>query len=75
MAATVTLIPGGGIGPEVSQATVRMLEVAGADIVWEEKEAKPIVGLGHLGQREAAERVKQRAFRRFAPPTDHAKPS
>jgi isocitrate dehydrogenase (NAD+) len=47
MAGTVTLIPGDGIGPEVSRATVRMLEAAGADLVWEEKEAKPIVGLRH----------------------------
>lgn len=45
MADTVTLIPGDGIGPEVAQATVRLLEAAGAEIVWEEKEAKPIVGL------------------------------
>ncbi len=45
MAATVTLIPGDGIGPEVARATVRLLEAAGADVAWEEKEAKPIVGL------------------------------
>ncbi len=29
MTATVTLIPGDGIGPEVAEATVRMLEAAG----------------------------------------------
>jgi isocitrate dehydrogenase (NAD+) len=45
MATTVTLIPGDGIGPEVARATVRLLEAAGADITWEEREAKPIVGL------------------------------
>ncbi len=45
MAATVTLIPGDGIGPEVARATVRLLEAAGAEIVWEEIEVKPIVGL------------------------------
>ena len=45
MGTRVTLIPGDGIGPEVSQATVRLLDAAGADIAWEEKEAKPIVGM------------------------------
>ncbi len=45
MAPIVTLIPGDGIGPEVTRATVRLLEAAGADIQWEEKEARPIVGL------------------------------
>jgi len=32
---TVTLIPGDGIGPEVSRATQRVLEAAGADLEWE----------------------------------------
>jgi isocitrate dehydrogenase (NAD+) len=32
---TVTLLPGDGIGPEVSQATVRVLDAAGAEIEWE----------------------------------------
>jgi isocitrate dehydrogenase (NAD+) len=32
---TVTLIPGDGIGPEVSNAAVRVLDAAGADIEWE----------------------------------------
>jgi isocitrate dehydrogenase (NAD+) len=32
---TVTLIPGDGIGPEVSRATQRVLEAAGAEIEWE----------------------------------------
>ena len=31
----VTLIPGDGIGPSVTDATVRMLEAAGADITWD----------------------------------------
>ncbi len=44
MAATVTLIPGDGVGPEVTKATLRLLETAGADIEWEEKNANPIVG-------------------------------
>jgi isocitrate dehydrogenase (NAD+) len=32
---TVTLIPGDGIGPEVSEAAVRVLDAAGADLQWE----------------------------------------
>src|SRR3954469_16310656 len=32
---TITLIPGDGIGPEVAEATVRVLEAAGAEIEWE----------------------------------------
>ena len=35
MAREVTLIPGDGIGPEISDATVRLLEAAGADIAWD----------------------------------------
>ena len=31
----VTLIPGDGIGPEVSQATVRILEATGVKFEWE----------------------------------------
>jgi len=47
MATKVSLIPGDGIGPEVAQATVRLLEAAGAKVDWEEVAAKPIVGLRH----------------------------
>jgi isocitrate dehydrogenase (NAD+) len=32
---TITLIPGDGIGPEVSAAVVRIIEAAGADVQWE----------------------------------------
>src|SRR6266851_8054081 len=42
--AVVTLIPGDGIGPEVTAATLRLLDAAGARIQWEEKRAKPVVG-------------------------------
>jgi isocitrate dehydrogenase (NAD+) len=35
MTVTVTLLPGDGIGPEVSSATVRVVEAAGADVEWE----------------------------------------
>jgi isocitrate dehydrogenase (NAD+) len=36
---TVTLIPGDGIGPEVTEAAVRVAEAAGAKIDWERVEA------------------------------------
>jgi isocitrate dehydrogenase (NAD+) len=39
----VTLVAGEGIGPEITRATLRLLEVAGAQIEWEEKEAKPAI--------------------------------
>jgi len=35
MAHKVTLIPGDGIGPEVTRATVKILEAAGVRIDWE----------------------------------------
>jgi isocitrate dehydrogenase (NAD+) len=35
MPTTITLIPGDGIGPGITEATVRVLEAAGADIHWD----------------------------------------
>ena len=35
MTQTITLLPGDGIGPEVTAATVRVLEATGADFEWE----------------------------------------
>jgi isocitrate dehydrogenase (NAD+) len=35
MATTITLIPGDGIGPEVTEATLRVLEAAGAELEWD----------------------------------------
>lgn len=35
MATPVTLIPGDGIGPSIADATVRVLDAAGADIRWD----------------------------------------
>src|ERR671927_1491131 len=35
MAHTITLIPGDGIGPEVSSAVVRIIEATGIDVAWE----------------------------------------
>jgi isocitrate dehydrogenase (NAD+) len=35
MPTAVTLIPGDGIGPEIADATVRVLSAAGADLAWD----------------------------------------
>jgi len=35
MSSQVTLIPGDGIGPSITAATVRVLEAVGADIQWD----------------------------------------
>ena len=32
---TITLIPGDGIGPEITAATVRVIEATDVDIEWE----------------------------------------
>ncbi|HEV7586640.1 MAG TPA: isocitrate/isopropylmalate family dehydrogenase [Longimicrobium sp.] len=37
MAKTVTLIPGDGIGPEITAAVVRILDKAGAELQWDEQ--------------------------------------
>ncbi len=39
MTTTVTLIPGDGIGPEISECTKRLIEASGAKIEWEEVQA------------------------------------
>jgi isocitrate dehydrogenase (NAD+) len=36
---TITLIPGDGIGPEVTAVVVRIIEAAGVDIAWERHDA------------------------------------
>jgi isocitrate dehydrogenase (NAD+) len=36
---TITLIPGDGIGPEISEATKRVIEATGVDIRWDIQEA------------------------------------
>ena len=43
---TITLIPGDGIGPEVSDATMRVLDAAGANLEWER----------HIAGKEAVEK-------------------
>ena len=35
---TVTLIPGDGIGPEVTESAVRVIEAAGVDIAWDRQD-------------------------------------
>jgi len=47
MTTTVTLVPGDGIGPEVTAATVRVVEATGADLEWE----------SHIAGAEALARV------------------
>ena len=37
---TITLIPGEGIGPEVSAATTRIIDASGVQITWEQMEAR-----------------------------------
>jgi isocitrate dehydrogenase (NAD+) len=44
MSTTITVIPGDGIGPEVTEATLRVLREAGADLEYDERPA----GLGAL---------------------------
>jgi isocitrate dehydrogenase (NAD+) len=39
MARTITLIPGDGIGPSITEATVRILDAAGAEIEWDRQVA------------------------------------
>ena len=39
MTHTIVLVPGDGIGPEVSEAVLRIIKVAGVSIEWEAYEA------------------------------------
>lgn len=48
MGKTITVIPGDGIGPEVTAATLEVLEAAGAELTWEEQLAG-VAGLEALG--------------------------
>lgn len=59
---TITLIPGDGIGPEVTQATCRVIEAAGASITWDVCEAGAEVfkrGLPSGVPMETIESIKQ----------------
>ena len=57
----VVVIPGDGIGPELTQAVQRILEAAGAPREWEERQAG-IVALESSGQCAAA--TESEALRR-----------
>src|SRR5512144_1843200 len=48
MTIQVTLIPGDGIGPSISNATVRLLAAAGADIEWDSQVAG-MAGVARFG--------------------------
>jgi isocitrate dehydrogenase (NAD+) len=48
MPTSVTLIPGDGIGPSISDATVRLLDAAGADIEWD-RQAAGLAGIAAFG--------------------------
>ena len=48
MTTTVTLIPGDGIGPSITAATVRILKAAGASIEWDEQVAG-MAGVARFG--------------------------
>ena len=49
MARAITLIPGDGIGPEVTAAVVRVLTAAGLSIDWERHDAG-VIAFKRLGQ-------------------------
>ena len=48
MTRAVTLIPGDGIGPEITEAALRILDAAGADIAWD-KQLGGLAGLEEAG--------------------------
>lgn len=48
MATQVTLIPGDGIGPSISNATVRILDAAGANIEWD-RQVAGMAGVARFG--------------------------
>ena len=60
----VTLIPGDGIGPEVVDSTVRIIEATGAPIEWEER---------HAGERVFLEGLPRACAR--TPSTASARPA
>jgi isocitrate dehydrogenase (NAD+) len=47
-ATTITLIPGDGIGPSITAATVRVVAASGADIAWDEQVAG-MAGVARFG--------------------------
>src|SRR5919106_6698691 len=49
MAHRVTFIPGDGTGPEIAEATKRVLEASGAELEWDVQQAGADVMDGHGG--------------------------
>src|SRR5512142_2647558 len=49
MAHTITLIPGDGIGPEVTEAVVRIVKAAGLQIDWDRHDAG-VIAFKRFGQ-------------------------
>lgn len=64
MAYTVTLIPGDGIGPEVTTAAVRVIEATGVPINWEVREAgiPALERYGELLPQETVESIRRNRF-------------
>ena len=70
MKTQVTLIPGDGIGPSISHATVRILDAAGAAIEWDTQLAG-MAGVARCGEfvgARATSRRSRSAPREIAPP-------
>ncbi len=61
MSHKVTLIPGDGIGPEVSRAARRIIDAAGVAITWEEVPAREPAGpfAGEFRHDEVVESVRR----------------
>jgi isocitrate dehydrogenase (NAD+) len=56
MAHHITLLPGDGIGPEVAEATTRVVEAAGVEAVWER------IDVGAAAMRESGELLPEAVF-------------
>jgi isocitrate dehydrogenase (NAD+) len=56
----ITLIPGDGIGPEVAEATVRVIEATGAEIEWEQ------VDVGEAAERKTGKFLPDEVFESLA---------
>jgi isocitrate dehydrogenase (NAD+) len=54
MAHTITLIPGDGIGPEVTEAVLRIIDASGVSIVWE-RQLAGVAAVERTGQALPAE--------------------
>ena len=56
MSHRVTLIPGDGVGPEVVEATRRVVEATGVAVEWDRRE----IGAGAFARASAATRASSR---------------